>query len=158
MKFSARQDIDTPSAYVFDALSDFDAWERMALRRGAEVTRTDTLPAKEAGMSWSVKYTFRGRRRAADVKLVHIQPNTKLEFAAKSPAIEAAIAIEIIEMSARRSRVHVTLNVTPQTLAAKLFIQSVRLARTRADRRFAQRIASITSEIEDRFRSEQVPR
>lgn len=158
MKFSSRQDIETPSAHVFAALSDFDAWERMALRRGAEVTRTDSLTKVEAGMSWAIKYSFRGRKRAADVQLLQIEPNSKLEFAAKSPAIESLITVEVIEMSARRSRVHVALTVTPLTLAAKLFMQSLRLARTRADRRFTQRIAALTAEIEDRYRSEQVPR
>ena len=43
MKLNVRQDIDLPIARVFARLSDFDGWQKAALRRGAEVARTDKL-------------------------------------------------------------------------------------------------------------------
>jgi hypothetical protein len=155
MKFSTKQDIETPAAYVFAALTDFEAWERAAMRRGAEVARTDSLRNIGAGMSWHVAFQFRGRQRKMDLRLINMIPNSTLEFSALSPAIDAATTIEIIEMSARRARLHVTAKITPLTLTAKLFIQSLRLARARADRRFAQRVQSIASEIEARYRDDQ---
>lgn len=157
MKFSARHDIETPSAYVFAALSDFEAWERAGMRRGADVTRTDKLTGVGPGMAWKITFLFRGRKREASLKLLNIAPNSKLEFAAVSSAIDASLVIDIVEMSARRSRLHVTANLTPLTLTAKLFIQSLRLARARADRKFSLRIAAIAADIEERYRSEQMP-
>ena len=155
MKFSTKQDIETPAAYVFAALTDFEGWERAALRRGADVTRTDNLRSAGAGMSWHIAFQFRGRQRKMDVRLLNMMPTSTLEFAALSAAIDATTTIEIVEMSARRARLNVTAKFTPLTLTAKLFIQSLRLARARADRKFAQRIQTIAAEIEARYRSEQ---
>lgn len=157
MKFSAKHDIDAPSAFVFGMLSDFDGWERAAMRRGADVVRTDRLTAGTPGMSWRVNFTFRGRKRQVDLKLIGIAPMTKLEFSGASPAMNATMMIDIVEMSSRRSRLHMTADITPLTLSAKLFIQSLRLARARMDRKFAKRVANIATDIEARYRAEQKP-
>ena len=62
MKLSGRTDVQAPVEFVFDAISDFDFWERAALRRGAEVTRTDKLRQPAPGMSWMIRFGWRGRR------------------------------------------------------------------------------------------------
>ena len=155
MKFSTKQDIETPAAYVFAALTDFEAWERAAMRRGADVARTDKMRQAGAGMSWHVAFQFRGRQRKIDLRLLNMIPASKLEFAALSAAIDATTKVEIVEMSAKRARLHVTANITPLTLTAKLFMQSLRLARARADRKFAQRVQTIVTEIEARYRDDQ---
>jgi hypothetical protein len=155
MKFSTKQDIETPAAYVFAALTDFEAWERAAMRRGADVARTDKMRQAGAGMSWHVAFQFRGRQRKIDLRLLNMIPASKLEFAALSAAIDATTKVEIVEMSAKRARLHVAANITPLTLTAKLFMQSLRLARARADRKFAQRVQTIVTEIEARYRDDQ---
>jgi hypothetical protein len=59
-------------------------------------------------------------------------------------------------MSARRSRLHLTMEVLPRNLAARLFFQSMRLARTRMDRKFAMRVAQLVTEIETAYRDKVV--
>ena len=49
MKFSTRTDIAAPVEFVFAQLSDFPGFEAAARRRGAEVTRLDTLAAPGRG-------------------------------------------------------------------------------------------------------------
>ena len=57
MKFSTREDIEAPIAYVFDRVADFPAYERRALRQGAEVScRTDG--AAQVGTVWDVEFTL----------------------------------------------------------------------------------------------------
>ncbi len=51
------------------ALSDFDAWERGAMRRGAEVERTDALARPGPGMAWAATFPYRGKRREIEVRL-----------------------------------------------------------------------------------------
>lgn len=157
MKFSAKHDIEAPSAYVFSILSDFEGWERAAMRRGADVARTDNLPSNTAGNAWHASFMFRGRKRQIDLMLAGIKPNTNLEFAAKSAAIDATLIIDVVEMSAKRSRLHVSAEIMPLTLSAKLFIQSLRLARARMDRKFAARVAAAALDIESQYRAAQKP-
>lgn len=154
MRLSAKQDIETPAAFAFAALADFESWERAAMRRGVDVQRTDKLAHATAGMTWKVAFNFRGKQRNLDLRLLNMTPNSKLEFSALSSAIDLAVSFEIVEMSARRARLHMVTNVTPLTLTAKLFIQSLRLARARVDRRYALRLSQTVFEIEQRFRNQ----
>ena len=50
MKFSTREDIEAPIEHVWAQISNFDAFERQALRRGAEIARSDSQGAP--GLTW----------------------------------------------------------------------------------------------------------
>ena len=153
MRFTTKQDIEAPVAFVFKTLADFDVWERAAMRRGAEIERTDTLTQAGAGMSWTSRFSYRGRARAVDLRLVTFDAPAQLAFAGQSAAVEGTAAVDMMEMSSRRTRIHVVAEVTPRTLAARLFLQSLRLARARVDRKFEQRVAQLAADIEHRFRT-----
>ncbi len=154
MKFSAKQDVEAPIAYVFSALSDFDAWERAAMRRGAEATRTDKLRKPGAGMTWSAMFPFRGKARQLELRLQKMIAPNSLGFTAHSTAAEAEVSVDLVEMSVRRTRMHLVVEATPRTLTARLFIQSLRLARARLDRKFSQRVAQMVADIEAKYREE----
>lgn len=153
MRFTTKQDIEAPAAFVFKALSDFDGWERAAMRRGAEVERTDTLTQAGVGMSWKSRFSYRGRPRMIDLRVVTFDAPTQLAFAGQSPSVDGTAQVDMMEMSSQRTRIHVVAEVTPRTLAARLFLQSLRLARARVDRKFEQRVAQLAADVEQRFRS-----
>lgn len=152
MKFSTKQDIEAPLVFVHQTLTDFSMWERAAMRRGAEVSRTDTLRQPAAGMAWASKFTYRGKERNIAVTLTEWDAPLHLAFAGHATTIEAQARVELLEMSAKRTRLLVTMEVTPKTLGARLFLQSLRLARARVDRSFDQRVAHMAHDIEQRFR------
>lgn len=151
MKFSLKQDIEAPIAFTFAYLADFDAWERSAMRRGAEVARSDQLRGLGGVKSWTASFPYRGKLRKLDVQLRKMVAPHKLNIAAQSTAIEMDLGLDLTEMSARRSRLHLTLEVMPRNLAARLFFQSMRLARTRMDRKFAMRVAQVITDIETAY-------
>ena len=62
MNFTTHKDIDAPIAFVFERVSNFDSYERQALRRGAEVARVDSGVVR-VGSAWDVAFTFRGKDR-----------------------------------------------------------------------------------------------
>ena len=61
------------------------------------------------------------------------------------------MVVDLIELGQKRTRLHVSLDLKPKTLTAKLYVQSLRLARSRVEKSFGQRIAQMTTEIEKRF-------
>lgn len=150
MKLTSKKDIEGSIDKVWAAMSDFEAWERAAMRRGAEVSRTDALLRPGVGMAWLARLVYRGKERKVDVKLTEMTPRTVLGFDAVSTVVEAETRIELIEMSAKRTRIHVWIEVKPRSLGARLFMQSLRLARTKIDRKFDSRIDKLAAEIEQR--------
>lgn len=149
MKFSCRQDIEAPAAFVFGALTDFSAWERGALRRGADVVRSDGL--HDGGPSWMVKFAHRGKERAFAVRLTNLDQPKTLQFSGTGASLDGFATIDLLELALRRTRLTVTLDLRPRTIAARVVLQSLRLARTRLDRPFAHRVAQICTEIEARY-------
>lgn len=151
MRFTTKQDIEAPLDFVYRTMTDFESWERSAMRRGVEVERTDKLSRPGPGMTWASRFSYRGKKRAIDLRLVMMEPPSTLAFSAQSNAVEGTAKLDLMEMSARRTRVHVVVEVSPRSLAARLFLQSLRLARGRIDRKFEQRVAQLASDIEGRF-------
>lgn len=153
MRFATKQDIEAPIGDVFRIISDFETWERAAMRRGAEVSRIDKLRAVAAGMRWSARFSYRSKPRNMELELTQIDSPTLLRFAGISLAVEGVASIDLMELGGKRTRMHVVLDVSPRSLTARLFLQSLRLARARIDRKFDQRIAQLAGEIEARNRA-----
>jgi uncharacterized protein YndB with AHSA1/START domain len=152
MKIVSRHDIEAPPAFVFQALTDFDSWERSAMRRGAEVSRTDKLTTISPGLAWLVRFRFRGKDRKITVRLTALDVPVRLSFAMAGNLFEATSHVDLMELGPKRTRMVVVSEAKPKTLAARLILQSLRLARARVQRRVDKRIGTIAQEIEDRYR------
>jgi hypothetical protein len=154
MKLTAKEDIEAPIAFVSAMFTDFEMWEKSALRRGAEVERLDRLRTPGPGMEWKVGFKFREKKRGVEIKLLTLAPEQRLEFDCMSGPAEAVVSIDLAEMGARRTRVAVTVDIKPRTLAARLFLQSLKLAKAKVMRRFALGLAQTGADIEDRYRAQ----
>jgi hypothetical protein len=150
MKLAAKYDVEAPATFVFAQLADFDGWERAAMRRGADVT--DTLRAVGPGMSWATTFQYRAKERHATIRLDTINPTSSLALTGMSALLDGVLSIEILDLAAKRTRIEVRLEMKPKTIAARIYVQSLRLARSRVERSFAQKVAQLTVEIEDRFK------
>ena len=156
MKLSGRTDIGAPVAFVFAALSDFESWERSAMRRGADVNRTDKLRVPGVGMTWQARFAWRGRERQLQVRLKKLEPQTAMALDFDGPSVEGTLNIELVELAAKRTRLLMQVEAKPRTLAARLFVQSMRLAKGRVQRRYDARLTSIARDIEARFAGQPV--
>ena len=147
MKLPAREDIDAPIADVFANLLDFDGFERAALRRGADVLRRDA----DGQPRWDISFTYRHRLRKISVTLARQDAPHVLDFGIRSPNIDAQFLIELVALGASRTRMNCTLEVKPRSLAARIFLQSLRLARSRVLKRYRLRIAQLAAMVEARL-------
>ena len=73
MKLSTREDIEAPIAYVFQRVSDFERFERRAMRQGADVSRR-AEGLVEIGMIWDIAFEFRGRSLGGGKDAAHLLP------------------------------------------------------------------------------------
>lgn len=148
MKFSTKEDIAAPIDEVFAAVSDFDAMERAILRRGAEVTRTDSLAAPAPGMSWEARFTFRGKTRELLTELTAYAPPEGLAAKSSVSGLDGITEVELVQLSPRQTRMHVALELKPATLSARVFLQTLRLAKAKITQRFKSGIHRFAREVE----------
>ncbi len=153
MKLTTKQDVEAPLDVVYARLTDFDHFERMAMRRGAEVERTDRLKTPDVGMAWRLRFVFKGKQRKMSVRFADAEPGSHLAWAFDSVPIEGTVKVELVSLSARRTRMTMSLDVRPKTLAARLMIQSLRLAKGRVQRRLDLRAGQLANMIEEQYRA-----
>lgn len=151
MKFSTREDIQASIDDVFVLLSDFEIYERSAMRRGADVRRLNPNAAANVGLTWEASFDMRGKRRDLTVVLsVYDAPNI-MTFDTTAKGLHAQLTIELVALSRTRTRMTVGLELKPNSIPARLFIQSLKLGKTRLTKRFKERVALFAKDIEDRF-------
>lgn len=151
MKFSTREDIEAPISYVHGRISDFAGFERRALRQGIQVNRqSDTEPA--VGTKWDIAFDFRGRARKVQAELTKIDPAQGLQIASQSDGLAANTDVELIALSATRTRVLVSFELKAKTLTARLLLQSLKLAKSKLTKRFQARVLDYSEQIEDDYR------
>ncbi|MDD9705844.1 MAG: SRPBCC family protein [Paracoccaceae bacterium] len=152
MKFSAKEDIEAPIEQVFALVSDFAALERAALRRGAEVQRTDSLHKPGVGMSWTAAFMARGRQRKLDIVMTTYEPPHAMRFDSVAQGLHSNMTVELVALSRGRTRLSVDLELKPKSISARLFVQSLKLARNTLNKKFHLRMADYASDLEDRAR------
>ena len=152
MKLNAKEDIEAPLEEVFANLCDFESFERAALRRGAEVVRADQPRMEGVGQSWRAMFDYRGKKRVVMIRLTQMDAPNMLEFNGISATLDGLMRVDLVALSRRRTRLNVSTEVTAKTLASRIFLQSLKLARGRISDRFARRVRTLAISIEDRLR------
>ena len=153
MRFTSREDIEVPIDHVFAEISDFMKLERAALRQGAEIRRTRERATPGIGMGWHARFTLRGKPREVDTEVTAYDPPNGFAIAARSAAFGGQIGVDLVALSRGRTRMTVELVIKPQTLSARLLVQSLKLARGNLTKRFRKRIADFAAKVEDGYTS-----
>ncbi|MFY0692884.1 MAG: SRPBCC family protein [Paracoccaceae bacterium] len=152
MKFATREDIEAPIERVFAMLSEFETFERAALRRGADVTRDFEGDRLELGSAWNAKAKIRGKQRVLRVELTRFDPSTTMVFHVGSDGFEAEFLVDLVALSRNRTRMQIELDVRPRSLPARLLMQSAKLARNSLNRRFKTRVRTFAQDLEQRYK------
>ncbi len=150
MKFSTKEDIDAPIDAVFDMLCDFEMFERAAMRRGAEVQRTDTKIAPGIGMGWRGTFNLRGKRRQVDIEMITFDKPNEMVFECSSQGLLTLLTTELVALSKNRTRIMMSVEVKPLNLSARLLVQSLKLAKTSLTKKYKLRAADFVKSMEER--------
>lgn len=148
MQVTATEDIAASIEVVFAELTNFTALERQALRRGIDVRRKFKDPAPKVGDAWDAKFRFRGKERTANIRFESRDEPHALGFSGTTGGLKTATQIELVPLSPNRTRVNVVVKMIPNTLSARLLVQSFKLARSRINKQFKKRMARYARDIE----------
>lgn len=151
MKFSTREDIEAPIDYVFARTTDFNGFERRALRREADVQRLDGSSVIQQGSAWDIAFKFRGKDRKMRATIVNLDQPTLVRFGITANGIEGDTVMELLALSRNRTRLSVTIDLTPKSLSARLLLQSLKLAKNNLTRKFKLRVSEFAEVIEDSY-------
>ena len=152
MKFTTKEDIEAPIDAVFKAVSNFDAFERSALRRGARVQRVNRKTHPGTTIAWDVEFQFRGKPRKVLAELTEFDAPHRILIQSLSGGIEGEVAIDLVALSLNRTRLSVALEIKPKNLSARLMVQSLRLAKNKLTNRYRLRVANFATDVEDRYK------
>ncbi len=158
MKFGTRTDIEAPQGFVFANLADFAAWgTRGSAPWGGTGNGRTHAPARTGhglegelsfpGAPSHAGHTGRGNDRTAE-------PGPKRV----GTSVDGRLQADLIPMGPRRTRLTVHIEVKPRTLAARLYLQTLRLGRKRLEAKFAERVTRIGLEIGEKVPSRGIGR
>lgn len=145
----SSQDMDMPIAAAFAQATDFAYFERRAMRSGIEVHRHGEAEGL-VGQAWTVRGELRGRMRLISVEVVEAEAPALLRLLSSTGQIDFHTECQFIEMGRRRTRLNVAIGLVPQTFAARLMVQSLRLARPRLKRRLDSSLHKVCRHAEKR--------
>jgi hypothetical protein len=154
MKLTVKTDIDAPVEFVHAYLADNTTWEREAIRSGIEIERPDDMPSQGVGAGWRIKLRFRGRIRNVLLRLDELTQDERIGYSFEGQALYGTTELETKALSARRSRLRLSVDAKPKTLAARLFLNSLRLARRKVEERMEKRVGLLGARIEERYSRE----
>lgn len=151
MQLNTREDIEAPIDFVFAQVTDFHAFERQALRRGANVRRRDSQVPPAQGAAWDVAFEYRGKERPLTAEITRYEAPNGYVITVNSGGITGATTVELVALSRHRTRLNVNTDWAAQGLTARLLLQSLKLARANLLHRLTSRVSSFASDIEERF-------
>ncbi|MEX0306229.1 MAG: SRPBCC family protein [Ruegeria sp.] len=150
MQFSAQEDIEVPIDTVFSMVSDFERFERMALRRGIDVRRISDSAMPQAGTTWETEFKIRGKPRQITVVMTDCDRPSLMRFQSSSKGMNGDTVIELLALSQRRTRLRIETSMGAKTLPARLLLQSLKLGQSRFRRQFQTRLSEFARELEER--------
>lgn len=147
MKFVATEDIAVPIDTVWARVSDLEGFERRAAARVGGIARTPPGPAGQ-GTKWSGKAEIMGKTRKIDVVAATLDAPTQLVAEAGTDGMTVTIQVDLEEKGPRLTRLTVTTEAKARSLAARLMLQSAKLARTTMAKRYKTRVADFAARVE----------
>jgi hypothetical protein len=150
MKFSSNEDIEAPIGDVFAMLSEFEIYERSAIRRGIEVQRVGEHETVAVGMAWDAQFSMRGKKKDIKLSLTECDVPNSMRFETESQELGGVLTLDLLALSPGRTRLSVTLTLAPKTLPARLLVQSLKLAKGKLTKRFKWKVAEYAKSMENR--------
>ncbi len=148
MKFSAQEVINLPVEDVFALLSQVETYEAASSGRQITVRRKPGNPTSGRGAAWTIGLAVQDVARDVDVEIDEADPPNHLLLGLSSGDFAGTARCALTSLTAGQTSLTCVLEFKPLTLAARLLIQPMKLARSKLDGKYASAIAAFASELE----------
>lgn len=155
MKFKVSEDVDAPADLTWARFTDFSGIEADALGRGADLARVGNWTDPAAGCGWRGSAKIRGRVRPVTAEITTLADPETCEIATTVGGMEAVYEMTFLELRPNMTRVQVVLDLSANTLSARLALQTLKLARGRVMQRLQGLLARQGNLAEDDYRRAQ---
>ena len=152
MKFKVSEDVDAPRSMVWARLTDFSAMEQDARGRGATITRVGNWTNTAEGVEWRGEVTVRGKVRPLSAKVERFVPEDICLIESRIGGMSCIYEMSFVALTPEVTRVSVVLDLSAQTLTARLILQTMKLARGRVMQRLQGMIARQGNAVEAAWR------
>ncbi len=153
MKLATRKDIEAPATDVFAALTDFAAYEKIALRHGVEVQRVDDLSTPGIGASWILGFAYRGRQRSLRSRVVVFDPPRRLCLEGESGGFDFSVMASLVPLSRNQTRLGIEVEFRARSFASRVLLQTLKLGKSRLLSRFEARMEDFSNVLRQRLKS-----
>ena len=154
MKFKVSEDVDAPRPMVWARLTDFSAVETDARGRGATITRIGNWTDTAEGVEWRGEVTVRGKTRALTATVTRLIPEELCLIESRIGGMACVYEMTFVALTPEVTRVAVVLDLSAQTLTARLILQTMKLARGRVMQRLQGMIARQGNAVEAAWRKQ----
>ncbi|QBY02277.1 hypothetical protein E2K80_17300 [Rhodophyticola sp. CCM32] len=152
MKFKTAEDMDAPIGFVYEHMTDFAHFEADIRGRGGELRRVDGWTEAARGVRWRGVAAVRGKTRKIEAELVELTRDDMAVIEIAVGGMDARYQLAFIALSSNVTRVATELNLKPNTLTARLIIQTMKLVRGRVLQRMTATLARQGNRIETAWR------
>jgi Polyketide cyclase / dehydrase and lipid transport. len=150
MRISVRETVHAPIDKVFEKVCDYAHFERLALRRGADVDHLAGGDSDGVGRQWRVSFTFRGKPRKVVATVAQVERPTRMNMDMESDGLTGRTEVTLSPLAPNRTQLVLIQDLKPKTLAARLMLQSMRLAKGSVEGRLKMRVAEFARGIDGR--------
>ena len=149
MRLDDSTDIEVPAQQVFRTLTDIDHFQRLGMRHGLTLRQVEGKTV-QAGAEWFAEFPFRGQMRQLTCRIDGFDAPRALTLSGRSGGYEYGAVIGLTALSRTTTRLRVEVEVKPKSLAARILLQTMKLAKSRLRSRFSQRLGAFGALIEQR--------
>lgn len=154
MKFKVAEDVDAPLDFVYSRMADFSRLEDEIRGSGAELRREGNWTQAAEERAWKGSVTVRGKPRRIDAVIGHMAENDTILVESKVGGMDCSYEMTFYEMSPTITRIATVLELKPNTLSARLIIQTLKLARGRVLQKMTGSLVRRGNEIEADYRNQ----
>lgn len=148
MRISVSEDIAAPASHVFAQATDAAAFERQALRRGAEVRRLDRQAGLGTGATWQVRFPYRGRERRLTVAVERLDPPGHVAARLEGGGLRGQSTADLVTLGRGTTRLTLAMDLEATSLGSRILLQALRLGRGGIERRMGARLKAWARGVE----------